>query len=112
MFGLSQSYPIVTTPAFRGPLLDEGPSSGAGEPPLWQQILGGLRDFGSILDPWILTEQERAQLELQKALGEAQKAKAQAEMTAIAKEKAGPNWLLIAGAVALGGLVVYLLLKE
>ena len=83
------------------------------EPLLWQQILGGLIGLGSILDPYIFTEQERAQLELQKALAEAERARAlaEAQKAAIAKERAQPNWLLIGGAVLVGGLLVYLLVK-
>jgi hypothetical protein len=90
-----------------------GFSSGV-EPPLWQQILGGLSGLGSILDPYIFTEQERAQMELHKALAEAERARAlaEAEKAAIIKERAqGPNWLLIGGAVLVGGLLVYMLWK-
>jgi len=130
---LSQSYFSVATPIL-GPLLDEGPSStgfsinshtpslgsfssGAGEPPLWQQILTGLGGLNSLLDSYIFTEQERAWMETRKVLAEAEKAKAEAEKARYqaqmaAKERARPDWLLVAGAVVVGGIVVYLLLNK
>lgn len=107
-FSIANSYNLANS--YNPPL--GGISFGA-EPPLWQQILGGLSGLGSILDPYIFTEQERAQLELQKALAEAERARAlaEAQKAAIAKERAQPNWLLIGGAVLVGGLLVYLLVK-
>lgn len=98
-----------------------GFSPGA-EPPLWQQILGGLGDLSNLLDVYIFTEQEKAWIDMQKALAEAQKARALAEAeraralaeaqnAGITKEGGQPNWLLIGGAVLVGGLLVYLLVK-
>jgi len=114
-------FSVGNTLYAKGPLLDDGGAYSGGssggfspaEPPLWQQILGGLSGLGSILDPYIFTEQERAQLELQKALAEAERARALAEAqnAGITKERAQPNWLLIGGAVLVGGLLVYLLVK-
>jgi hypothetical protein len=100
------------TNSYNPPLGSLGSSGGSSDPPLWQQILGGLGNLSSILDPYIFTEQERAQIELQKALALAEAERARAQAAAIAKEKAQVNWFLVAGLVLGGGLILYLLLRE
>jgi hypothetical protein len=124
-------FSVGNTLYAKGPLLDEGGGSGgfsitnsynpplggfgffggSSDPPLWQQILGGLSNLSSILDPYIFTEQEKAQIELQKALALAEAERARA-LASIANEKAQLNWLLIGGLVFGGGLILYLLLRE
>ena len=99
------------TNSYNPPLGGFGSSGGPSDPPLWQQILGGLGYLSSILDPYIFTEQEKAQIELQKALALAEAERARA-LASIAKEKAQLNWLLIGGLVLGGGLILYLLLRE
>ena len=99
------------TNSYNPPLGGFGSSGGSSDPPLWQQILGGLSNLSSVLDPYIFTEQERAQIELQKALALAEAERARA-LASIANEKAQLNWLLIGGLVLGGGLILYLLLRE
>ena len=136
MFGVRYTTPLLDDGGFSGSGGSSGDfsiansynpplggfSSGVDEPPLWKQILWGLGDLSNLLDVYIFTEQEKAWIDMQKALAEAQKARALAEAeraralaeaqnAAIAKERAQPNWLLIGGAVLVGGLLVYLLVK-
>jgi hypothetical protein len=121
-------FSVGNTLYAKGPLLDEGGGSGgfsiansynpplgsigSSDLPLWQQVLVGLSDLSSILDPYIFTEQEKAQIELQKAQALAEAERARAQAAAIAKEKAQVNWFLVAGLVLGGGLILYLLLRE
>lgn len=129
MFGLSGSY--------QSPLLDAGSSSpfsvanstwalpaldlsgglsteragSINEPPLWQQILGGLGALNSLLDPYILTEQERLQLELERALAQAEAERARLASIQVQPQPAVPTWAWVVGGVALV-LVLFLLLRE
>ncbi len=85
------------------------------EPPLWKQILGGLGDVSSLLDPYIYTDQEKARYDLLKAQAEAEKARAQAEAekaraAGIAVQPAVPAWVWVVGAAALV-LVLVLMLR-
>ncbi|KZK16905.1 hypothetical protein [Meiothermus taiwanensis] len=101
-------------------------TSGPGtEPPLWKQILGGLGDVSSLLDPYIYTDQEKARYDLLKAQAEAEKARAQAEAekaraqaeaekaraAGIAVQPAVPAWVWVVGAAALV-LVLVLMLRD
>ncbi len=95
-FGLSNSY-SYTLP------LTGGVSGSAGDTPLWAQILGGLGQIGSLIDPYILTEQERLQYQLQLAQAQAEAAKAQA--ASVQAQPAVPVWVWV-----LVGLGVVLLL--
>ncbi|BAC55295.1 hypothetical protein AV953_gp16 [Thermus virus IN93] len=88
-FGLSNSYPFLWAPT--------------GDTPLWAQILGGLGQIGSLIDPYILTEQERLQYQLQLAQAQAEAAKAQA--ASVQAQPAVPVWVWV-----LVGLGVVLLL--
>ncbi len=113
-FGLSNSYTPPSLSGYQPPytLLDPGPSSGIWDG-FWgdvQRFLQSLAGLNSLIDPYILTEQERVQLEIQRRLAEAEWARAQA--AAIAKEKAQVNWFLVVGLVLVGGLILYLLLRE
>lgn len=94
-------------------------TSGPGtEPPLWKQILGGLGDVSSLLDPYIYTDQEKARYDLLKAQAEAEKARAQAEAEkaraagiAVQPQPAVPAWVWVVGAAALV-LVLVLMLRD
>jgi hypothetical protein len=103
------------TNSYNPPLGGFGSSGGSSDPPLWQQILGGLSNLSSILDPYIFTEQERAQIELKKAqaLAEAERARAEAEAwrASIQVQPAVPAWVWVA-VVGLGVVALVLLLKE
>jgi hypothetical protein len=121
-FGLSNSYTPPSLSGYQPPytLLGAGPSSGGGDGSFWgdvQHFLQSLAGLNSLLDSYIFTEQERAWMGTWKALAEADKAKAEAEKARYqaqmaAKERARPDWLLVAGAVVVGGIVVYLLLNK
>jgi hypothetical protein len=74
--------------------------------PLWLQILYGLQQAASVIDPYILTEQEKAQMELQRAQLELQRAQLQAS---IRTEPAVPAWVWVVVALAGVALLVVLL---
>lgn len=93
-FGLSNSYTLPLT---------GGVSGSAGDTPLWAQILGGLSQIGSLIDPYILTEQERLQYQLQLAQAQAEAAKARA--ASVQAQPVVPVWVWV-----LVGLEVVLLL--
>ena len=85
-------------------------TSGPGtEPPLWKQILGGLGDVSSLLDPYIYTDQEKARYDLLKAQAEAEKARAAG--IAVQPQPAVPAWVWVVGAAALV-LVLVLMLRD
>ncbi len=93
-------------------------TSGPAEPPLWKQILGGLRDVSSLLDPYIYTDQEKARYDLLKVQAEAEKARALAEAEkaraagiAVQPQPAVPAWVWVVGAAALV-LVLVLMLRD
>lgn len=93
-------------------------TSGPAEPPLWKQILGGLGDVSSLLDPYIYTDQEKARYDLLKAQAEAEKARALAEAEkaraagiAVQPQPAVPAWVWVVGAAALV-LVLVLMLRD
>lgn len=44
--------------------------------PIWLQLLYGARQIASVLDPYIFTEQERAQMELERLRLQAEREKA------------------------------------
>ena len=129
-FGLSESYfPSLSgyTPPYT--LLDSGDSGSwgfslsnsytlpltggvSGSTPLWAQILGGLGQFASLVDPYILTEQERLQYQLQLAQAQAEAARAAAQPTGVQVQPAGPpTWVWVLGGL-LALLLVVVLLKE
>ena len=87
------------------------PAPASTEPPLWQQILGGLGALNSLLDPYILTEQERLQLELERALAQAEAERARLASIQVQPQPAVPTWAWVVGGVALV-LVLFLLLRE
>jgi len=82
---------------------------GGNDLPLWQQLLVGAGQSSSVLDPYIFTEQERAQAELQRLqyLAEMEKAR----QAGIETQPRVPiwAWLLAGGAVV---VVLVLLLRE
>ncbi|MFC6919745.1 hypothetical protein [Meiothermus taiwanensis] len=102
-------------------------TSGPAEPPLWKQIIGGLGDVSSLLDPYIYTDQEKARYDLLKAQAEAEKARALAEAEktralaeaekaraagiAVQPQPAVPAWVWVVGAAALV-LVLVLMLRD
>ncbi len=106
-FSTGNAYQITNNLATSGP---------GTEPPLWKQILGGLRDVSSLLDPYIYTDQEKDRYDLLKAQAEAEKARAQAEAEkaraagiAVQPQPAVPAWVWV-GAAALV-LVLVLMLR-
>jgi len=76
--------------------------------PLWLQVLYGLQQAASVIDPYILTEQEKAQMELQRAQLELQRAQFQAS---IRTEPVVPVWVWVVVALA-GVALLVVLLKE
>jgi len=74
--------------------------------PLWLQLLYGARQIGSILDPYIFTEQERAQMELERLRLEAEREKARE--ASIQVQPVIPSWVW--ALVGAGAAVVILLL--
>lgn len=102
-FGLSYSYTM--------PLTGGVPGS-AGDTPLWAQIVGVLGQLSSLIDPYILTEQERLQYQLQLAQAQAEAARAAAQPTGVQVQPAGPpTWVWVLGGL-LALLLVVVLLKE
>jgi hypothetical protein len=102
-FSLSNSYTLPLT---------GGVSGSAGDTPLWAQILGGLGQLSSFIDPYILTEQERLQYQLQLAQAQAEAARAAAQPTGVQVQPAGPpTWVWVLGGL-LALLLVVVLLKE
>lgn len=99
-FSLSNSYTLPLT---------GGVSGSAGDTPLWAQILGGLGQIGSLIDPYILTEQEKLEYQLRLAQAQAEAAKAQA--ASVQAQPVVPVWVWVL--VGLGVvLLVVLALKE
>jgi len=116
-FGLSNSYTPPSLSVYQRPytLLDAGPSSGAWDG-FWgdvQRFLQSLAGLSSLIDPYILTEQERMQLEIQRKLAEAERARAEAEArrASVQVQPAVPAWVWVA-VVGLGVVALVLLLKE
>jgi len=85
-----------------------GLSSPSPSDPLWLQILYGLQQAASVIDPYILTEQEKAQLELQRLQLELQRAQLQAS---IRTEPVVPVWVWVVLAL-LGVALLVVLLRE
>lgn len=117
-FGLSNSYTPPSLSGYQPPytLLDAGPSSGGGDGSFWgdvQRFLQSLAGLNSLIDPYILTDQERMQLEIQRRLAEAERARAEAEArrASIQVQPAVPAWVWVA-VVGLGVVALVLLLKE
>ena len=99
-FGLSYSYTMPLTGGVPG---------APGDAPLWAQILGGLGQLSTLIDPYILTEQERLQYQLQ--LAQAEAARAAAQPTGVQVQPAGPpTWVWVLGGL-LALLLVVVLLK-
>ncbi|RTG97308.1 hypothetical protein CSW35_07915 [Thermus scotoductus] len=99
-FGLSNSYTLPLT---------GGVSGSAGDTPLWAQIFGGLGQIGSLIDPYILTEQEKLEYQFRLAQAQAEAAKAQA--ASVQAQPVVPVWVWVL--VGLGVvLLVVLALKE
>ncbi len=116
-FGLSNSYTPPSLSGYQPPytLLDAGPYSGGGDG-FWgdvQRLLQGLAGLNSLIDPYILTEQERMELELKRRLAEAQRARAEAEArwASVQVQPAVPAWVWVA-VVGLGVVALVLFLKE
>jgi hypothetical protein len=116
-FGLSNSYTPPSLSGYQPPytLLDAGFSSRGGDG-FWgdvQRFLQSLAGLNSLIDPYILTEQERMQLEIQRRLAEAERARAEAEArrASVQVQPAVPAWVWVA-VVGLGLLALVLLLKE
>ena len=116
-FGLSNSYTPPSLSGYQPPytLLDAGPSFGGGDG-FWgdvQRFLQSLAGLNSLIDPYILTEQERMQLEVQRRLAEVERARAEAEArrASIQVQPAVPAWVWVL-VVGLGVVALVLLLKE
>jgi len=117
-FGLSNSYTPPSLSDYQPPytLLNPGPSFGGGDGSFWadvQRFLQSLAGLNSLIDPYILTEQERMQLEIQRRLAEAERARAEAEArrASVQVQPAVPAWVWVA-VVGLGVVALVLLLKE
>jgi hypothetical protein len=117
-FGLSNSYTPPSLSDYEPPytLPDAGPSSGGGDGSFWgdvQRFLQSLAGLNSLIDPYILTDQERIQLEVQRRLAEAERARAEAEArrASVQAQPAVPAWVWVAVA-GLGVVALVLLLKE
>lgn len=81
--------------------------------PLWLQLLYGARQIGSILDPYVFTEQERAQMELERLRLEVEREKAR--QAGIRVEPVAPTfspwvWALLAAVLAV--LLLAVLLRD
>ncbi|WP_135257640.1 hypothetical protein [Thermus caldilimi] len=81
--------------------------------PIWLQLLYGARQIGSVLDPYIFTEQERAQMELERLRLEAEREKAR--QAGIRIEPVAPTfspwvWALLAAVLAV--LLLAVLLRD
>jgi hypothetical protein len=116
-FGLSNSYTPPSLSGYQPPytLLDGGPFSGGGDG-FWgdvQRFLQSLAGLNSLIDPYILTDQERIQLEVQRRLAEAERARAEAEArrASVQVQPAVPAWVWVAVA-GLGVVALVLLLKK
>jgi hypothetical protein len=110
-FGLSNSYTPPSLSGYQPPytLLDAGPSSGGGDGSFWgdvQRFLQSLAGLNSLIDPYILTEQERMQLEVQRRLAEAE-----ARQASVQVQPAVPAWVWVV-VVGLGVVALVLLVKE
>lgn len=112
---LSPSLPLAGyTPPYT---LTNGTGAGAAptaSDPLWLQILYGLQQANSILDPYILTEQEKTQMEIARLQAELERQRQQQQPTGISVTPAPgtpPPWLWAALAVV-GVILIVLLLKK
>lgn len=80
--------------------------------PLWLQLLYGARQISSILDPYIFTEQERAQMELERLRLEVEREKAR--QASIQVQPVAPTspwvWALLAAVLAV--LLLAVLLRD
>ncbi|TFU14699.1 hypothetical protein E0489_11680 [Thermus tengchongensis] len=80
--------------------------------PIWLQLLYGARQIGSVLDPYIFTEQERAQMELERLRLEAEREKAR--QASIQVQPVAPTspwvWALLAAVLAV--LLLAVLLRD
>jgi hypothetical protein len=82
--------------------------------PLWLQILYGVKEVSSIIDPYILTDKQKSQLELQKQQLEVQKSQLDLQKQQLATGRtnpATPPWVWVLAAVA-GVALLVILLKE
>jgi hypothetical protein len=114
-FGLSNSYTPPSLSGYQPPytLLDPGPSFRGGDGSFWADVQRFLQSLSSLIDPYILTEQERMQLEIQRRLAEAERARAEAEArrASVQVQPVVPAWVWVA-VVGLGVVALVLLLKE
>jgi len=90
--------------------LGTGYTPSPSDPPLWMQILYGIKEAASIIDPYILTDQEKMRLELEKARTELEKERLRLIQVKPAPS-AVPVWVWVAAAVA-GVALLVVLLKE
>jgi hypothetical protein len=113
-FGLSNSYTPPSLSGYQPPytLMDPGPSFGIWDG-FWGNVQRFLQSLSSLIDPYILTDQERMQLEIQRRLAEAERARAEAEtrQASVQVQPAVPAWVWVA-VVGLGVVALVLLLKE
>lgn len=102
MFSVANAYLNPSAPYT--PL--SSPGAPSGDDPLWVQILYGARQLDSILDRYIFTEQERAEMELARirAMAELEKAR----QAGVQVQPATPPWVWVL--LALGGVVLVFLL--
>lgn len=101
-FGLSNSYTLPLT---------GGVTGASGDAPLWAQILGGLGQLSSLIDPYILTEQEKLLYQLQLAQAQAQAEAAKAQAASVQAQPVVPVWVW--ALVGLGAvLLLVLALRE
>ncbi len=116
-FGLSHSYTLPALPDYAplDPLPGPKPLGG-GEASFWgdvQRFLQALGSLGSLIDPYIMTEQERMELEVRRRLAEAERARAEAEArrASIDVQPVVPAWVWVV-LVGLGVVLLVLLLRE
>lgn len=104
MFSVANAY---LNPGAPTPLSGSGAASG--DDPLWMQVLQGARQLDSILDRYIFTEQERAEMELARirAMAEVEKAR----QTGVQVQPVTPPWVWVLLAVVGVALVFFVLAR-
>lgn len=83
---------------------------GWSDAPAWVQLLYGAKYLGGVLDPYIMTDQEKAQLEVERLryLAAIEQAKAEQAGIKVEPQPTTPPWVW--ALVAAGAVVVVLLL--
>jgi hypothetical protein len=79
--------------------------------PGWKQFMSFLGSVNSLIDPYILTDQEKYAYQAQIARAEAEKASAEAKAIQVQPQTGMPGWVWILGA-AVVVVIAVLLLRE